>query len=127
MGTKAALQGRLPSADLDGLSAQAGTSLRNPQETVTVVAVLAVGKIETDLNTDDVTVKYQIEAIEAVAGGDEQFLLSTLKAANAARTGRTEIDGFEDALRAANPSQGFGPDGEPTEDGEPDGEGDADV
>ena len=103
MGTKAMLKGRLPTPDLDGLSSVANESLHAPGDVLTVVMVLSVGAIETDMVTDDVTVKYRIEGVEAIGGSDENFILSTMREATARRTGRAPIDGFEAALRDANP------------------------
>lgn len=98
MTANASLTGKMPDPDLNGLGAIAGRCRDNPTEQVTVVAVVAVRKVEHDHLTGDDKVKFEVEHIEPVEGGDRSFVESLLRAATEHRTGKVPIDGFNEGM-----------------------------
>lgn len=113
MTAKSTLLGTLPDPMKNGLSGVADQFEEDPTETLTVVATLAVKKVEYDVETGDAAVKFHVTAIEAVGGSDESFVLSTMRAVQEKRTGVPALDGFEDAMKdAADAETGEIPEGE---------------
>lgn len=103
MSVSHAIVGKLPPADSDGLSTVARDVADNPRG-VTVIARMSPKSIEQEMEMDSTgefprKVKFQIDAVEVIGGSDEQFVLSTMKAAREKRTGVKALDRFEEAMR----------------------------
>lgn len=75
--------------EFNGLGAHADQMIQAPHERITVVAVLEVSKLTTDVAEDEVTPTVNIKLVEVMEGDAIKSARELLDAAYRARTGRT--------------------------------------
>lgn len=91
------LLGNLPPDKLNGLTRLEDRLLDDPEGTHVIVAIVNAGKVETDTDTGEQTVKVRIRQVEAVLGaGDAESVRRILLRALEDRLGRISIDGFDE-------------------------------
>lgn len=75
--------------EFNGLGDHAKAMIEQPHERITVVAVLEVTKLTTDVTDDTITPTVNIKLVEVMAGDDVKAARDLLDATYRARTGRT--------------------------------------
>lgn len=86
------LLGKLPEGDIDGLSRMGRQALESPGKLVWAVVALSVRSIENRMDTGDVTVRFGVEAVEAVEGPVADQAEAMLRQGFERRTGKVEMD-----------------------------------
>lgn len=98
------LTAKLPAKDVNGLTAIEGDMVNRPDRCVTIVAIVDVHKLTTDMDTDDVEATVRIVAVEALTTDlDAQQARRLLDAARTRRTGgqMLPLNGMVDAVADA--------------------------
>lgn len=75
--------------EFNGLGAHADQMIQAPHERITVVAVLEVSKLTTDVAEDEITPTVNVKLIEVMTGDDVKAARELLDATYRRRTGRT--------------------------------------
>ena len=103
------LLGGLPEPEQNGLGGLADMFVANPQQTITVVAVMTAKKIEYDTGPNsngDVKVKLTVEYVEQVKDQHAAEALAMMMNSHEQRTGITVLAGMAQAVADGTPVHG---------------------